>query len=300
MLENRLFSREELVRMLVSASLPGDGLDPKVDLEAAVLREMTFMFQQGINCRTPVLDNAYLTLKALFLYACSLEGGVENPTKFWGDVIDVAVRGNAGVKVTRAFEDQGGVKKAYEWFMDKYRCVDKTLPMATRVFISPPMFVNGQSVGAGGEGPGDGMVESVGGDGSEDGVAAEVDDAGGVGGDGPGNGVAPDVGDAEGPGYAGARDDSGSGDTKSLAASIVNGLKYLRTKSDVISVLGDFYRGRRNPRRTPTRADDLPGFEYDADIVWRAAEVIGHRQAHAKNDKEVEDLQVPQNPDESG
>lgn len=172
MLECRLFSRGEMIDMFMEASLRGEGFVTPEDLVAAAELEMQHAFGQGIISKELSLKNAHLTLKALFLYTRS--PGAErwaNNREFWGDVVDIAVRSDAGLCLPDVFKDEGDANHAYKWMESIH--VDKTLPMANRIFVTP-MFANEDEINDDGA---DDDVDGVGG--ADD----DVEGVDGVGGD---------------------------------------------------------------------------------------------------------------------
>jgi len=123
-----------MIDMFMEASLRGEGFNTPED-EVAARLEMRHAFGQGIISKELPLENAHLTLKALFLYARS-SGSMKwvQDRDSWGDVVDIAV-----LRLLDVFKDEGDANHAYEWM--NMIDVDKALSMATRIFITP-MFPN--------------------------------------------------------------------------------------------------------------------------------------------------------------
>lgn len=270
--ENRYFSRAELVGMLMEASLAGEGFSTPEDLKAASRVEMQHAFGQGIINREPVLDNAHLTLKALLLYTRSpgSERWIEN-SEFWGNVVDIAVRSDAGLRVLDVFEDKADAQRAYEW-MRGVR-VDTTPPMARHIFVAP-MFANEDELGV----DSDERNESADADGLEPNS------------DGDAEGVESDEGN-----------ESADGDVKTRAALLVETLTSLVSRERVIAAVVNFFRPIRGRMRTvgsdpAADATPLTDFEYDPALVLRAAHVIGNRGTGNEYRQEVKDTQVAETP----
>ncbi|CAM9249236.1 unnamed protein product [Ectocarpus fasciculatus] len=178
MLDFMLFSRGEMIDMFMEASLRGEGFETLEDAVEAARLEMQHAFGQGIISKELSLENAHLTLKALFLYTRS--PGSERWAKdreFWGDVVDIAVRSDAGLCLLNVFRDESDAHDAYKWMESIH--VDKTLPMANRIFVTP-MFANEDEINDDGA---DDDVEGVGDDGVGVG-GGDVEGVDGISGDG--------------------------------------------------------------------------------------------------------------------
>ena len=280
MLDFMLFSRGEMIDMFMEASLRGEGFETMDDAVEAARLEMQHAFGQGIISKELSLENAHLTLKALFLYTRS--PGSERWAKdreFWGDVVDIAVRSDAGLCLLDVFRDEGDAHHAYKWMESIH--VDKTLPMANRIFVTP-MFAN--------EDGADDDVEGVG----DDGAGAGCGDVEGVGDDGVGVGG----GDVEGV-------DGVSGDAtveRGDVQSLVDRIKILGSRASVVAAVVEFFRPRRGRMRGAVNDGETAptppptAFKPDLDLVWKAGRVIGTRQAATEYRKKVKEVQVAEKP----
>ena len=271
MLECRLFSRGEMVDMLMEASLRGEGFMTLDDAVEAAELEMQHAFGQGIISKELSLKNAHLTLKALFLYTRSpgSERWVKD-RKFWECVVDIAVRSDAGLCLLDVFTDEGDANNAYEWMKSIH--VDKTLPMANRIFVTP-MFANEDEIND------EGAVDAV--------VAPEG--GGGEGADG--------VGSLQGVDAVERGDNDGGG-----VRSLVGMVKCLTSRASVVEAIVEFFRpnrGRNRSVRTDGEKTPTPpptAFKPDLDLVWEAGLIIGDRQKGNEYRKKVKDLQVGEPP----
>eukprot|EP00903_Cladosiphon_okamuranus_P016324 g15054.t1 len=282
MLEFRLFSRGEMIDMLMEASLRGEGFHTPEDVAEAARLEMQHAFGQGILSRELSLENAHLTLKALFLYARS--PGSErwaNDREFWGGVVDIAARSDAGLCLIDVFRDDSDAHRAYKWMKPTH--VDQTLPMANRIFVTP-MFANedevSDDVSDGGDVEGVDDCNGISGDAA---VERDIDDC---------NGISGDVGAERG-------DDDGGG-----VQSLVDRINTLGSCSSVVEAVVKFFRPRRGRMRGEVSSvENAPlsppaAFKPDLDLVWRAGTVIGTRQAATEYRKEVKEMQVAEKTDD--
>lgn len=122
---------------------------------------------------------------------------------------------------------------------------------------------------------------------------------GGVGGDA--GGIEGVGGDAESPdAVERGDDDGGGGDVQSL----VDGIKSLGSRAGVVAAVVEFFRPRRGRMRGAVNdgetAPTTPptAFKPDLDLVWKAARVIGNRQAATEYRKKVKEVQVAEKPDD--
>lgn len=190
-LAERLYSHSEVVEWLVASTVEAEGFKTEEDVESAVLGEFRYAFGQGIIDKAPLVqENAYLTLKALFLYIHSVTSVKETfatNKEFWGRVIDIAARSDAGLAVEEVFENENDLNAALGWMGERLKLIDTTAPMAQHFFV-PPMFQH--DVGSVGGDNGDDFVP---GDNGVDGDAGRLHrDVGGAAGsvDGDVEGVA--------------------------------------------------------------------------------------------------------------
>lgn len=277
MLDFMLFSRGKMIDMFMEASLRGEGFETLEDAVEAARLEMQHAFGQGIISKELSLENAHLTLKALFLYTRS--PGSERWAKdreFWGDVVDIAVRSDAGLRLLNVFRDERDAHHAYKWMESIH--VDKTLPMANRIFVTP-MFAN---------------EDEINDDGTDDDVEGVGDDGVGVGG-GDVEGVDGISGDAT----VERGDDDGGG-----VQSLVDRIKILGSRASVVAAVVEFFRPRRGRARGAVNDGETAptppptAFTPDLDLVGKAGRVIGTRQAAIEYRRKVEEVQVAEKPDD--
>lgn len=276
MLDFMLFSRGDMIDMFTEASLRGEGFETLEDEVEAASLEMQHAFGQGIISKELSLENAHLTLKALFLYTRS--HGSEKWAKnreFWGDVVDIAVRSDAGLRLLNVFRDEGDAQHAYKWMESIH--VDKTLPMARRIFVTP-MFANED------ESNDDGADVDVGGVGDDDvGVGGgDVEDVDGISGD-----ATVEIGDGDGGGVL----------------SLIDRIKSFGSRASVVEAVVEFFRPRRGRSRGAVNDGETAStpppiaFTPDLDVVMQAGWVIGNRSAANEYRKKFEEMQPAEKPD---
>lgn len=258
-------------------------------LREASKLEMRYALSQGIIEKTPTLEDTYLTLKCLFLFSASPEfaGCTDNREEFWGDVIDVAVRGHAAVSVVDVFEDPGSRMRAWEWATGILKeFVDVEVPMADHFFL-PPMFRRGR------DGPGSDEG------GSDSDTGADID---------WGQAADPPTRDVGGVPVQSRLTVHAHDSVAAKVACVVAKLSAIVTAGGdephkQVGRMIQYIRecSRSWDRNEVVEYEPVPtdGFKYEADAVWEAFEVFASRnRMGAYADKVKKHLQVPQEPDE--
>eukprot|EP00903_Cladosiphon_okamuranus_P022612 g20807.t1 len=278
-----LFTRAEMVAMLASATAEGERFVEQGDLREAAKLEMRYALSQGIIEKKPTLEDTYLTLKCWFLFSASPEFAgctlTLNREEFWGDVVDIAVRGHAAVSVVDVFKDSGHQLIACEWAKGILQeLVNVDVPMAAHFFLKP-MF------GCDDEGPG-----------SEEGG---VDISKATGAD-----VAwPEI-CVDGPPIQ-SRITVRAHDSVAAKVACVVAKLSVTTDGDepyenvdlMIEVIRECLRSW--DRKCVVEYEPVPadGPEYDADLVWKAFELFAsHSKMRAYANKVKKSWQVPEEP----
>lgn len=269
--------------MLAGASIKGEGFVEQDHLREAAKLEMRYALSQGIIPHNPTLEQTYLTLKCWFLFSGSPEfaGCAPDPKKFWGDIVDIAVRGHAAVSIVDVFKDCESRAKAWEWakgILGEF--VDGEVPMADNFFLRP-MF------GGGNEGSDSDEGTSDRDEGTDDQLTG-------------------DTGGASGAPVQGRSIVCSQESVDVKVACVVAKLSAVdntldrdesvkRGQEEITECLRSWHNGE-GVEFDPVSTD---GFEYEADTVWKAFEVIAFREkagAYASNVKKK--WQVPEEPDE--
>lgn len=132
----RYFTSEELVVFFVDATPETECLG---DLRQAGQEEMTYTFEQGINSRSLIPQEACMTMKQLWLFSCGLGWSEEKRIEYWRRNIKLAVGTGAGLFVHEVFDgDNELAGEAFKWMMQ----FDHNQDFTPSHFFMVPRYTN--------------------------------------------------------------------------------------------------------------------------------------------------------------